>query len=423
MILILVLILVLCLYLYPMNLPLRIARRYLFAKKNTNAINIITGIAVFGLTVGTAAMVLVLSVFNGFEDLITGMYSELNPDLLVTPSEGKYFEITDGELAQIYAIDGVEVVSKTVEEKAYFVASRDQKTIGILKGVDENYDEVTKIDSSIQEGRYRFSRQGANLGVLGYEMRNKLDVNVNNPLSFINVYMLKRKDTGPFEQSFRKRTFYPAGTFVIEPEFNRDYILSSLKFAQDLLAIGDKIGALEVKLYPGFPPSEMAKEIAKIIGPDFEIKDRYQQNEAFLKLMQVEKWMSFAIIVLMLLLIAFNLIGTLWMLVLEKRKDIAILKSMGAEDSMVRNIFLYQGILLSIIGMLVGFLFALLIYYVQKRYGIIGIPGAFEISAYPISLRYFDFFVVGITVAAIGFLASLMPARRAKQESALIREE
>lgn len=407
-----------------MNLPLNIARRYLFGKKNTNAINIITGIAVFGLTVGTAAMVLVLSVFNGFEDLITGMYSDLNPDLLVTTKKGKTFEIETADLEKIQQLESVQLIARTVEEKAVFDARDNKQTIGIIKGVDDTFRQVTKLDSSLREGKYEFTGPGGqSLAVLGYGMRNSLGVDINNPLSFINVYTVKKKQVGPFEQPFRKRILFPAGTFYIEPEFNNNYILTSLEFAQDLLQIGNKVSALEIKLTPGFTPKVAAKDIANIIGEDYFIKDRFAQNEAFLKLMQIEKWMAFAIVGLMLLLVAFNLIGALWMIVLEKRKDIAVLKSMGANDNLVLKIFLNQGILLSILGVISGFVLALLIFFLQKQFDVIGIPGAFAISAYPISLRLFDFIAVALTVLGIGFIASIMPARRAKKIQALIREE
>lgn len=405
-----------------MNLSLKIARRYLFAKKHTNAINIITGIAVFGLTVGTAAMVLVLSVFNGFEDLISSMYSDLNPDLLVTPKKGKTFSLDDSTFARLEALPGVEVISKTLQEKAYF-DSRDNRTIGIIKGVDEYYNQVTRIDSAINEGVYGFSQGDKNYAVMGYGMRSKLAVSLENPFEFINVYTIKRGNVGPFEQAFRKRVLYPAGTVFIEPEFNANYVLASLEFVQQLLRLGDQVSALEIKLYPGFLPDNTAKGVSEIIGEGYYVKDRFAQNEAFLKLMQIEKWMSFAIVGLMLLLVAFNMIGALWMIVLEKRKDIAILKSMGASDTLVGNIFLQQGVLLTALGVIVGFGFALIVFFIQKRFGIIGIPGTFTISAYPISLRFFDFIAVGITVMGIGLLASTLPARRAKRSPAMIREE
>jgi lipoprotein-releasing system permease protein len=406
-----------------MNLPLRIARRYIFGKKNTNAINIITGIAVFGLTIGTAAMILVLSVFNGFEDLISGMYSDLNPDILVVPKKGKTFEISTAKLEQLEALPSVAVVSRTIEEKAVFDGRGNQQTIGILKGVDEKYQVVTRLDSTVREGTYAFYSGDRNMAVLGYGMRNNLNIDINNPLSFINVYTVKKRAVGPFEQPFSKRILYPAGTFYIEPEFNNNYILSSLEFAQSLLQLGDQVGSLEIQLNEGISSGQAVREIAELMGEEFAIKDRYAQNESFLKLMQIEKWMSFAIVGLMLFLVAFNLIGALWMIVLEKRKDIAILKSMGATDKLVRNIFLNQGIVLSLMGVFFGFLLALIVFFIQKNFQIIGIPGAFAINAYPISLRGFDFVAVALTVMGIGMLASIMPALRAQKVPTLIKEE
>lgn len=405
-----------------MNLALKIARRYLFAKKSTNIINLITGIAVLGLAMGTAALILVLSVFNGFEDLITSLYSNFNPDVKITPLHGKTFVMDEATLNKLRRLEGVAHVSQTLEEVAFFEYDNKQD-FGILKGVDDQFAKVTGIDSTVREGRYTLQEKSVEMAVLGLGMRNKLSVNVENFVTPLMVYLPKRKQTGPFEPQFRKGIAYPAGTFVIPQEFDQQYVLSSLAFARELLALPEGLSSLEIGLKSGVNNPEMVAKIQEIVGGNLVVKNRYAQEEAFMKLMLLEKWMSFAIVSLMLLLVAFNLIGALWMIVLEKKKDIAILKSMGALDQTIQNIFLNEGLLLSGIGVVSGIIIALSIYFIQKNYGIVPIPGAFIIDSYPISIRFFDFMVVSITVLAIGLLASIPPSLRAKRIMATSREE
>lgn len=407
-----------------MNLPLRIARRYLFARKSTNAINIITGIAVFGIAVGSAALVLVLSVFNGFEDLIMTMYSNFNPDVKVTPARGKTFEADSVLIARLEAIDGVAYVSQTLEEVAFF-DYKDNQDFGTLKGVDPNFSKVVGIDTTVREGAYAFEEGSRDLAVLGLGMRNKLAANVGDRFTEMAVYMPKRERSGsPLEQPFRRSYIYPGGTFVIQQDFDNEFVLSSLSFARRLLGFSTPVvSALEIRLAPDADGSSAMQQIRQAMGVGFEVKGRFQQEESFLKLMQVEKWLSYAIVSLMMLMVAFNIVGALWMVVLEKQSDISILKSMGATDTSVRNIFLYEGLLLSLLGLVLGFVLAITLYIAQKTVGIITVPGNFIVDAYPISMRFADFSVVVVTVLAIGLLASWPPAQRARRVPAMMREE
>ncbi len=405
-----------------MNLSLKIARRYLFAKKSTNAINIITGISVLGIAVGAAALVLVLSVFNGFEDLITGMYSNFNPDIKILPAEGKTFSVDSARIARLQNIDGVQFVSQTLEETAFFEYKNSQD-VGTLKGVDEFYALVTGLDSTVREGRYKLRDGTIENAVLGLGMRNKLQVNVDDLFAPLLVYMPKSREVGMFEQQFRRLSAYPVGTFINQQEFNNKYVITSIEFARQLLEGPEEVSALELRLRPGVSQNRVIEQIKTEMGADFLVKNRYEQEKAFMRIMNIEKWLSFAIAGLMLLLVSFNMVGALWMIVLEKQKDIAILKSMGALDQMVRNIFLIEGLLLSLLGISMGFALAILIYGAQKAFGLVSIPGNFVVEAYPISVRFIDFVIVAMTVAAIGLLASIPPALRAQRVSALIREE
>lgn len=404
-------------------LPFKVAARYLIAKKSTNAIHIITGVSVLGISIGTAALILVLSVFNGFEDLILQLFSKFNPDVKVVVFEGKTFEADSIMLKRLAGLAAVAVVSESLEEVAFFEYDRNQD-FGMLKGVDSNYSLITGIDSTVFEGMYALQQGNRFSAVLGGGMRNKLSVNIEDPFEPLSIYMARKDDGGLLEQPFRKRFVYPVGSFRIQQDFDNQYVLVDIKMAREILTVSDReVSAIEIRLQQGVDQAAALQSIREIVGEGFEVKDRYQQDEAFLKLMNIEKWMSFAILCLTLVLVAFNMIGALWMLVIEKKPDIAIFKSMGATGRLVRNIFLAEGFLLSAIGLLFGVLLAFLLYYLQVTQGLVPIPDGFVINAYPISMRFWDLFAVAAVVFSIGLFASLPAAFRAMRIPALFREE
>ena len=406
---------------HSLSLSLKIARRYLFAKKSTNVINLISGISVLGITIGTAALILILSVFNGFEDLLTGLFSTFNPDVKIVAAKGKTFKIEEELFEKIKTTNGVALVSKTLEEVAFF-EYKGRQDFGTVKGVDENFKSVTGIDSTIREGRILFQEKESEFAVVGGGMRNKLGINVEDQFAAMAVYMPNRKHrAGSLSQPFKKQFAYPVGTFVNQQDFDNQYVLTSLDFARKLMGSKNDLSAIEIKLAESADPKSVTVNLQNLLGENFIVKDRYMQDEAYLKLMNVEKWMSFAILILMMVMIAFNMIGSLWMIVLEKKKDIAILKSMGATENMIRNIFLQEGFLLTLLGVSIGLVIAFAIYQLQINFGIVSFPGSFAFDAYPISMRFWDVFVVVISVSAIGFLASILPARRAERVSSLIR--
>ncbi|MEY3368453.1 MAG: hypothetical protein RI973_1608 [Bacteroidota bacterium] len=405
-----------------MKISIKIARRYLFARRSANAINVITGISVAGIAIGTAALVLVLSVFNGFEDLIVGLFSKFNPDIKVEAAAGKTFDSDAAKAAAIRALPEVAFLSETLEEVAFFEYG-DNQDFGILKGVDSFYHRVTGIDTTLYEGSYRLQESDRSLAVLGGGMRNKLQADVENPFELLNIFMARREKVGVLEQQYKKRFAFPAGSFRIQQDYDNQYVLVSLDFARDMLGTSGEISAYEIRLQEGSDKEAVIERIQAVMGEGYEVKDRYRQDESFLKLMNIEKWMSFAILSLTLVLVAFNMIGSLWMMVLDKKGDIAILKSMGAQDVTIRNIFLYLGLLLCLLGLAIGFLLATVLYVVQKTYGIVAIPEGFVVSAYPISLRFPDLVAVMLVVLFIGLIASLPAAIRARQVSALINRE
>jgi lipoprotein-releasing system permease protein len=404
-------------------LALRIARRYLFAKRSTNAINIITGISVLGVAIGTAALILVLSVFNGFEDLLSDIFGHFNPEIKVTPVQGKTFQADSLLLTRLRAIDGVQHLSASLEEIA-FLEYDNAQDFGVLKGVDEQFARVNGIDSTLREGSYVLGEDDRNCAVLGAGVRNKLNVNVENFAAPMRVYMPVEQGSGLLDKPFKTRILYPKGAFAIQQDFDNQYTLTNLAFMRELLGVSDStVSSLEIRCNAKSQIPRVKKQIADLLGPGYVIRDEYEQNEAFFKVMQLEKWMGFAITSLMLVLMAFNTLGALWMIVLDKQKDISILKSMGASDPLVHRIILLEGLLLTALGMLIGFVIALVLYWLQKTYGLIPIPAGSLVDSYPIAMRVSDFLPVVLTVLTIGLLASLPPARRAVRVPAFLREE
>lgn len=405
-----------------MNLPFDIAKRYIFSKKSTNAINVISGISVFGIAIGTTVMILLFSVFNGLEDLLSGFFNSYNPDLKVLPVAAKHFSKDSLDIAGVEKLEGVAFVSQTLEEVAFFEYDTEQ-TFGIVKGVDENFAKVNPIDSIIREGVYQLNLNGRETAVVGRGIRTKLYLNVDDFLTPLTIYSAKRKKVGPTGQPFKKATIFPAGIFAANQEdLDNRYVFTSLEFTEDLLSLPNRLTALEIKLHPEANQQEVINAIQNIVGDKFEIKDRYQQEETYFNVLNMEKWLAFALLSFAMILVAFNMVGALWVIVLDKRKDIAILKSMGAENFQIRNIFLNNGLMLTAFGLIVGIILSILIYAFHQTWGIVTMPPGSIIDIYPASLRFSDFIVVSITVLLIGLLASWGPARRASKIETIFTE-
>jgi len=405
----------------PMKLIFTIAARYLLGKKSTNAINIITWISIIGMSIGTAALILILSVFNGFESLLSGMLSNFNPDIKVTLMVGKYMPKDSIDVIAIAQIEGIERIAFTLEETSFFDYKGSQE-VGIIKGVDNEFMKVTGLDTSLLTGSAKFG-QNVEFAVLGSGMNTKLSVNSYDGFTPVTAYMPANESKGPLAKEFNALQFYPSGTFSVGSDVDMQYVLVNFDAVNSLLNLDNHFSAIEVKLKAKASESKVLKSLKEILGPQFNVSNRYQQDEGFLKIMNIEKWISYLIACLTLLIIAFNLVGSLWMIVLEKKKDIAILKSMGLTTGGIQGIFLCLGIMISVIGLMVGFGFGIILYWLQKEYGLISIPDGFMIDAYPIEMRWIDFIVVSCTVLIIGYFASLLPSIRAGQVSAFVRQE
>ena len=400
------------------------AWRYLFAPKSTNAINIITFVAAFGVAIGAASLIIALSVFNGFEDIFVGMFNNLNPDVRITASRGKTFDATEELLADLRAIDGVAAISHTLEETARFQYLGHQ-AFGPLKGVDSDYARINGIDTMIKEGEYDLLvPQVETLGsIVGQNLARELLIDPENRVNPLSIYVPRpRTRAGSSILSsgrlpYRVREVLPMGIVRSQEAFENQAVLVDLSLARELLGVeAPTVSSLEVKLAPGFDNPKTFRAIQKLLGDDYLVRNRFEQENSILKLMRVEKYVAYAIVTLMVILISFNLVGALWMIVLEKRQDIVILQSLGMVGSEIRNVFLRVGLLISAIGLGTGFGLAILIYLIQTHFGIVGLPGTLA-EAYPMSLRVVDFLVVTLTVLIIGLLASILPARRAERVS------
>ena len=367
-------------------------------------------------------MILILSVFNGFEQLITSLFSAFNPEVKVAPAIGKTFNVDTIPLESIISMPEVAAVSVTLEEIA-FLEHEGVQDFGMIKGVDKHFEDVVDIRASLLEGGFRLMDGSRPLVVLGSALRNKLAVNVLDPFATIQVYVPKRGRVGPFAKAYTSALLAPAGTFFIQQDFDSEYAIADLGVVQELLQQEGQASALEIRLLPKADVGKFKSGISALLGSGFTVKDKYEQDEAFRRVMNIEKWMAFAILGFTMVLVAFNMIGALWMVVIEKQKDIAILRSMGADEQCIRRIFLWEGLLLSGMGLFIGFSVSLLVFFAQKVFGIVPIPAGFVIDAYPISLNFADFIAVVALVGTIGLLASLPAAVRATKISAIVRSE
>jgi len=404
-----------------MMLPLLIARRYLFGKKSTNVINVITGISVLGITIGTTALILILTVFNGLENLISGFFNSFNPPLKVAPIEGKTFHEDSINIAELMSLDEVLTVSKTLEELVLFEYNGIQE-VGTLKGVDDQFRTVNKIDSIIRKGNFELENGDADQAVFGVGLANKLNLSIRKSLFPIQIFAPARQTSMLGAKPYKSQFVYPAGTFSVQSEEDNKYAISSLQFLQSLLGARKKVSYLEIALNDEVSSDIAKRKVQEIVGPNYSVKDQYEQDASFLRVMQIEKWLSYAIACFTLLLIAFNMVGALWMIVLEKKHDLSILRSMGMTTNQIEKIFLSEGILIAFIGFIVGSLLACIIYYLQITIGLVPIPEGSIIDTYPVQIRWSDFIYVFITVMVIGFLASVLPAKRAGRTAALLRE-
>ena len=397
-------------------LSLKIAWRYLFSKKSTNVINIITGVTMLGMGVGTMALILVLSVFNGFEGLVVSLYSEFNPDLRIESTKLKTFEANEAFFEKVEQVEGIETFSVTLEEKG-ILKNKENEFIATIKGVDGQFEAVSQLEKNVVRGRYL--KPESREIVVGAGIQSVLRISVEDPLARLIVYLPKRGKTSGLSlnpaSAFNRKEIKPVGTFSIQQSFDNEYVLVPIDFLRDLLDYKKAATYLELKLKDGADADEVKTALQASLGSDYEVKTRYEQNELLYKIMQTEKLAVFAILAFILVIAAFNIIGSLSMLVLEKKKDISVLKVLGADAAWIQKLFMLEGFLSAVIGSGAGMFLGLLICMLQIQFGLVKLQGSgsFVVDAYPVDLQIMDFVLVGVLVCCISLVAAYLPARRA----------
>ncbi len=396
-----------------MNFPLFISRRYLVAKKSKNAINIISMISIVGVTVGTAALIVVLSVFNGFDGVIKSMYNSFDPDLKLTPASGKVFSVNDDRLQKIREHEAVYDIAESLEDNA-LLRYDEQQYPAIVKGVSDNFSDISGVDTMLVVGDFILKHKNNPYAVVGQGVAHFLSLNINyiDPLV---IYVLKRnaKVSMNPEQILNRNYIFPSAVFGIQQEFDTKYVLVPLDFARDLFDYPNELSAFEIKLKPGANLKQVQSEIAELAGPDYLVQNRYQQHETFYKIMKSEKFYIFLILTFILIIASFNIVGSLTMLIIEKKEDIATFRSLGADLKTIRNIFFSEGWLITIVGAILGLILGGFICWLQIKFGFVRLQGAgsFIIDAYPVKLIWTDFAIILITVAFIGYMAAWYPVR------------
>lgn len=403
------------------------AFRYFRARKSTSAINIIAWVSVAAIAVGTASLITVLSVFNGFTGLVKSLYSSFYPTLKVAPASGKTILLTAVQLQKIAAIPGVAHYAQSVEEKVV-LRYGDQQTIAVLKGVDAQFAHVAGIQEKIVRGKYQLTDENGYKAVLGLGIETALGVDVERSMVPVNVYMPKRDADASFnaampEQSLNSGVVYPVATFAIQQEFDSRYVLTDIQFLRDLMNLKQgEMSSLEISLQPGASESGVQQKLQDLLGTSFKVLTRVQQNATIYNVMQTEKWVVYVFLSFILVIAAFNMIGSLSMLVIEKQKDITILKAMGARESLILRIFLGEGLIIAGMGSFIGFVLAITICLVQQHFGVIKLGGgSFLIDAFPVEMHTDDFILVSITILVIGALASWYPAKRAARQEITLK--
>jgi lipoprotein-releasing system permease protein len=400
------------------------AWRYFRAKKSTNAINIIAWVSMSAIVVGAAALILVLSVFNGFEDLVKSLYSSFYPDLKITPSSGKTLILNDRQLQQLRAVNGVRALSLVVEEQAV-IENGDNVASPYLKGVDSNFTKVSGVAGKIVRGKFETGTADQPLAVLGSGIEYSLGVeaDLSAPL---DVYSFRKG--GPSYTvdplaSYNHSEITTAGVFVIQQDFDGHYVITNLEFVKRMLGLQpDEYGGVELAVTDPARVTEVQQALLELLGKDYQIQTRYQQNQKLYSVMGTEKWVIYIILTLILVVAAFNMVGALTMLVWDKQKDIHVLKALGASNGLVQKIFLSEGILLAVMGGMAGILLAALICELQLKFKLIPLQGgSFLIDYYPVKMVPTDFLLVFTTILIVALLASWLPARKAAAQPIELR--
>jgi lipoprotein-releasing system permease protein len=396
-----------------MKLSLYIAKRYLFAKKSRNAINIISAVSVAGVAVGTMALIIILSVFNGLERMVSQIFNTFDPDIKITAAVGKTFIPDTARLKLLANVNGLSCYSLTIEENA-LLKYGSRQTIATIKGIDDSYAMVSNIDSSMWEGEFRLRNdKGRPYAVPGVGVAIYLGIRINFITPLEILYPRKTGGTSiSAENSLNQKFIFPSGIFQVEKEYDSKYVYIPIDLARELTETDKGVTTIEIKFKQNADPRAVQKDIIKIFGKGFNVQNRYEQQAIFYKVMRSERLAIFFILTLILVIASFNIIGSLTMLIIEKERDIEILKSMGADNNLIRKIFIFEGWLISIIGALLGIILGFIVCWLQQRYGLVKLNSqSLMMDSYPVVMKLKDFIIVPVTVLLIGYWAAWYPVR------------
>ena len=401
-----------------MNFPFFVARRYLFSKKSTHAINVISGISAVGVSVATMALVVTLSVFNGFHDLVASLFTNIDPQIKVTPVKGKSAPADDPILTKIRQLPQVEVATETVQDIALATYNGRQAMV-VVKGVQDNFDSLTHIkDILMGNGTYELHAADLNYGILGIRLAETLQTGYSykNPLK---LYAPKREGqlnmTNPEDGFVEDELYSPGVLFMVkQAKYDKNHIITSIAFARNLFGQQGMISSLEMRLKPGSDFDAVKSKMQKIAGDKYHVCDRFEQQEDTFKIMKIEKLMAYIFLTFILMVACFNIIGSISMLIIDKKNDVVTLRNLGASDKQIVRVFLFEGRMISSIGAVVGILIGLLLCWLQQEYGLVGLgrsSGSFVVDSYPVSVHPEDIVLVFITVIAVGWIAVWYPVR------------
>lgn len=401
-----------------MNFPFYIARRYLFSKKSTHAINIISGISGVGVAVATMALVVTLSVFNGFHDLVATFFTSFDPQLEVVPVVGKTAPADDPALAKIKTLPEVEVTSECVKDQALAIY-KGRQTMITLMGVDDNFERMSRIDE-ILYGNENFSLHAANLnfGTVGIRLAETLGMNANWDGSLM-IYAPRKIGqldmANPTDGFVVDSLISPGSVFMVKQgKYDKDHVIAPISFARTLFEQQGMLSSLQIRLKNGSDLDKMKAEMQSIAGNRFKVLDRYEQQQDTFRIMQVEKFIAYIFLTFILIVASFNIIGSISMLIIDKKDDVVTLRNLGATDRQITQIFLFEGRLISVFGAVVGILVGLLLCWLQQQFGLVALgqsSGTFVVDAYPVSVHPEDVAVIFFTVILVGFIAVWYPVR------------
>ena len=403
-----------------MNFPFYIAKRYLFSKKSHNAINVISGVSVCGVALATLALVCTLSVFNGFQDLVTTMFTAFDPELKIVAVNGKVFDSQDDRIQSLKQMPEIDIVSESLEDNV-MVQYKGRQAMAVIKGVEDNFNLLTAIDSILYgRGELLLHDEVVDYAIPGIELVSVLGTGIRF-LDPLEIYAPKRGskiNVANPASSFNSDYLHSSGLVfaVNQQKYDASYILTSLEFARDLFQYQTEVSSIELKLKEGVNIYKVQKEISQSLGDDFRVLNRYEQQADTYRIMEVEKLISYLFLSFILLIACFNVIGSLSMLIIDKREDVVTLRNLGANDEIIKRIFLLEGCLISFFGAMIGVVLGVVLCLVQQEFGLISLgsgdsAGAFVIDAYPVSVHWIDVMLVLGTVLLISYFSVLYPVR------------